>query len=31
MIQRSVAASVAESDVEPVHYSPTHQQSLISA
>jgi transcription termination/antitermination protein NusG len=31
MIQRSVAASVAESDVEPVYDLPTHQQSLISA
>jgi transcription termination/antitermination protein NusG len=31
MIQRSVAASVAESDVEPVYHSPTHQQPLVSA
>ena len=31
MIQRSVAASVAESDVEPVYHSPTHQQALVSA
>ena len=31
MIQRSVAASVAESDVEPVYHSPTHQQALKSA
>ena len=31
MIQRSVAASVAECDVEPVYHTPTHQQALISA
>jgi transcription termination/antitermination protein NusG len=31
MIQRSVAASVAESDVEPVYHEPTYQQSMLSA
>ncbi len=31
MIQRSVAASVAESDVEPVYHGPTGQPQSVPA